>query len=170
MFHERVKSYKSWKEAEATLTKKRENKVKLELARKMDKIPQAEDEISEVLIYLHFNISLMYVFWKSNLYILHVHFYLKRKISVQWVNKVEKGKDDFEKISKAIRKEVARFDKYRVEDFKDSVVNYLEQLMENQKRVRFFILLLLLYHLVHFALSFSDANNILNLLRKAIVE
>lgn len=170
MFHERVKSYKSWKEAEATLTKKRENKVKLELARKMDKIPQAEDEISEVLIYLHFNISLMYVFWKSNLYILHVYFYLKRKISVQWVNKVEKGKDDFEKISKAIRKEVARFDKYRVEDFKDSVVNYLEQLMENQKRVRFFILLLLLYHLVHFALSFSDANNILNLLRKAIVE
>lgn len=99
VFHERVKSYKSWKEAEATLTKKRENKVKLELARKMDKIPQAEDEISE------------------------------------WVNKVEKGKDDFEKISKAIRKEVARFDKYRVEDFKDSVVNYLEQLMENQKRI-----------------------------------
>lgn len=56
------------------------------------------------------------------------------------MNKVEKGKDDFEKISKAIRKEVARFDKYRVEDFKDSVVNYLEQLMENQKRVSFFYL------------------------------
>lgn len=69
MFHERVKSYKSWKEAEATLTKKRENKVKLELARKMDKIPQAEDEISEVLIYLHFNISLMYVFFESQIYI-----------------------------------------------------------------------------------------------------
>lgn len=50
MFYERVKSYKSWKEAEATLTKKRENKVKLELARKMDKIPQADDEITEVLI------------------------------------------------------------------------------------------------------------------------
>lgn len=57
-----MKSYKSWKEAEATLTKKRENKVKLELARKMDKIPQADDEITEVLIYLNFNISLMYVF------------------------------------------------------------------------------------------------------------
>lgn len=42
------------------------------------------------------------------------------------MNKVEKGKDDFEKIFKAIRKEVVRFDKYRVEDFKDSVVNYLE--------------------------------------------
>lgn len=62
MFYERVKSYKSWKEAEATLTKKRENKVKLELARKMDKIPQADDEITEVLVYLNFNISLMYVF------------------------------------------------------------------------------------------------------------
>jgi sorting nexin-1/2 len=48
---------------------------------------------------------------------------------------VEKGKDEFEKISKAIRKEVARFDKYRVEDFKDSVVSYLEQMMENQQRV-----------------------------------
>lgn len=48
VFHERVKTYKTWKEAEATLTKKRENKVKLEIARKMDKIPQADDEISEV--------------------------------------------------------------------------------------------------------------------------
>ena len=50
VFHERVKTYKTWKEAEATLTKKRENKVKLEIARKMDKIPQADDEISEVQI------------------------------------------------------------------------------------------------------------------------
>ncbi|XP_078314338.1 sorting nexin-2-like isoform X2 [Crassostrea virginica] len=99
VFHERVKTYKTWKEAEATLTKKRENKVKLEIARKMDKIPQADDEISE------------------------------------WVKKVEKGQEDFDRISKAIRKEVARFDKYRVEDFKDSVVLYLEQLMENQKRI-----------------------------------
>ena len=56
-------------------------------------------------------------------------------IFVQWVKKVEKGQEDFDRISKAIRKEVARFDKYRVEDFKDSVVLYLEQLMENQKRV-----------------------------------
>lgn len=71
-------------------------------------------------------------------------FCIKYKICIQWVNKVEKGKDDFDKISKAIRKEVARFDKYRVEDFKDSVVNYLEQLMENQKRVSVFIMLLLL--------------------------
>lgn len=37
-----------WKEAEATLTKKRENKAKLELAGKNDKVPQAQNEITEV--------------------------------------------------------------------------------------------------------------------------
>lgn len=48
VFHERVKSYKSWKEAEATLTKKRENKARFELSNKTDKIPQAKQEITEV--------------------------------------------------------------------------------------------------------------------------
>ncbi|KAK3098120.1 hypothetical protein FSP39_016301 [Pinctada imbricata] len=99
VFHERVKIYKVWKEAESTLNKKRENKTKLELANKTDKIPQAKQEIAD------------------------------------WEQKVDKGKDDFEKISQAIRKEVARFDKHRVEDFKTSVVTYLEQLMENQQRI-----------------------------------
>ncbi|XP_033750332.1 sorting nexin-2-like isoform X2 [Pecten maximus] len=99
VFHERVKSYKNWKDAEATLTKKRENKAKLELANKTDKISQAKQEISE------------------------------------WELKVEKGKDDFEKMSAMIRKEVARFDRKRVEDFKSSIIKYLEYLMENQQRV-----------------------------------
>jgi sorting nexin-1/2 len=48
VFQERVKTYKTWKDAEAMLTKKREAKVKLELARKTDKVPQAEEEIKEV--------------------------------------------------------------------------------------------------------------------------
>ncbi|OWF51369.1 sorting nexin-2-like isoform X2 [Mizuhopecten yessoensis] len=99
VFHERVKSYKNWKDAEVTLTKKRENKAKLELANKTDKISQAKQEISE------------------------------------WELKVEKGKDDFEKMSAMIRKEVARFDRKRVEDFKSSIIKYLEYLMENQQRV-----------------------------------
>lgn len=43
-----MKTYKAWKDAEAMLTKKREAKVKLELARKTDKVPQAEEEIKEV--------------------------------------------------------------------------------------------------------------------------
>jgi hypothetical protein len=45
VFHERFKTYKSWKDAETTLTKKRENKAKLELANKTDKVPQAQAEI-----------------------------------------------------------------------------------------------------------------------------
>lgn len=42
VFHERFKTYKVWKEAEVTLTKKRENKAKLELAGKSNKVPQAQ--------------------------------------------------------------------------------------------------------------------------------
>ena len=48
VFNERVKIFKNWKEAEATLAKKREAKAKLELARKMDKIAGASQEITEV--------------------------------------------------------------------------------------------------------------------------
>ena len=99
VFHERFKTYKSWKDAEITLTKKRENKAKLELANKTDKVPQAQAEITE------------------------------------WSEKVEKGKDDFEKISQTIRKEMGRFDRHRVEDFKSTVIRYLEQLMENQQKL-----------------------------------
>ena len=48
MFHERVKCYKNWKDAEAMLVKKREAKAKLELAKKYDKVPLATSEITEV--------------------------------------------------------------------------------------------------------------------------
>lgn len=62
----------------------------------------------------------------------HFHIF---DIFIQWQQKVEKGQEDFEKISDSIRKEVARFDKYRVEDFKSGVIKYLETLMENQQKV-----------------------------------
>ena len=48
VFHERIKTYKSWKDAEMTLTKKREIKAKLELQNKTDKIGQAQADITEV--------------------------------------------------------------------------------------------------------------------------
>ena len=47
-FNERVKCWKTWKDAEVTLDKKREAKVRLELAHKMDKVPGAKREIKEV--------------------------------------------------------------------------------------------------------------------------
>jgi len=48
VFHERVKSYKTWKDEELALTKKREAKVKLELAHKTDKVSAVTHEITEV--------------------------------------------------------------------------------------------------------------------------
>ncbi|XP_064607642.1 sorting nexin-2-like isoform X2 [Liolophura sinensis] len=47
VFHERVKCYKNWKDAEAMLNKKRETKAKLELSHKQEKLPQASQEITE---------------------------------------------------------------------------------------------------------------------------
>ena len=50
---------------------------------------------------------------------------------------MEKGQEEFEKLSKVIRREVTRFEGYRVEDFKNSVIKYLQSLMENQQKVSF---------------------------------
>ncbi|KAI0208323.1 Sorting nexin-2 [Lamellibrachia satsuma] len=99
VFHERVKCFRMWKEAEMNLTKKREVRAKLELARKMDKIPAVNQEITQLEM------------------------------------KVEQGERDFESISKTIRKEVVRFEKQRVRDFKSTIVNYLESLMNNQQQL-----------------------------------
>jgi len=49
---------------------------------------------------------------------------------------VEKGQRDFETISAMVRKEIARFDKARVQDFKASVIEYLHNLMDKQQQVR----------------------------------
>lgn len=60
---------------------------------------------------------------------------------LQWEQKVEKGQEDFDKISRNIKKEVARFEKLRVSDFKDGVIKYLQVLMDNQEKVRLIIAL-----------------------------
>jgi hypothetical protein len=56
---------------------------------------------------------------------------------LKWEQRVEKGQRDFETISATVRKEVARFDKLRVGDFKSSVIQYLQNLMEKQQQVSF---------------------------------
>ncbi|KAK7115344.1 sorting nexin-2-like isoform X2 [Littorina saxatilis] len=99
VFHERVKSYRNWKEAETMLGKKREAKAKYEVLNKADKAAQVKQEITE------------------------------------WEGRVEKGQEEFEKLSKVIRREVSRFEAYRVEDFKNSIVKYLQNLMENQQKL-----------------------------------
>ncbi|XP_031561545.1 sorting nexin-2-like [Actinia tenebrosa] len=98
-FHERVRSYSNWQSAQQTLTKKREALVKIELAGKNEKLPQAQEEVKE------------------------------------WEQKVEKGQEDFEEISKTIRKEMSRFETNRVKDFRQAIITYLEAMMETQQQL-----------------------------------
>ncbi|XP_063050867.1 sorting nexin-2 isoform X2 [Engraulis encrasicolus] len=53
----------------------------------------------------------------------------------EWEGKVEQGERDFEQISKTIRKEVERFEKERVKDFKVVIVKYLESLVHTQQQL-----------------------------------
>lgn len=48
VFHERVKVFQNWQHAQMQLTKKRENKAKLELSQRNDKLEQAQKEVDEV--------------------------------------------------------------------------------------------------------------------------
>ena len=43
-----MRSYSNWQHAQQMLTKKREALVKLELASKNEKLPQAQEEVKEV--------------------------------------------------------------------------------------------------------------------------
>jgi sorting nexin-1/2 len=47
VFHQRVKVFQTWQHAQQTLTKKREQKAKLELAGRTDKVPAATEEVVE---------------------------------------------------------------------------------------------------------------------------
>ena len=58
----------------------------------------------------------------------------------EWEAKVQ-GERDFEQISKTIRKEVGRFEKERVKDFKTVIIKYLESLVQTQQQVRYFFFL-----------------------------
>ncbi|KAM9392212.1 sorting nexin-2 [Pholidichthys leucotaenia] len=49
--------------------------------------------------------------------------------------KVQQGERDFEQISKTIRKEVSRFEKERVKDFKTIIIKYLESLVQTQHQL-----------------------------------
>ncbi|CAG0891709.1 unnamed protein product [Darwinula stevensoni] len=46
-FHERVKTFQMWQHAQQTLVKKRENKARMELAGRTDRVAQAKEEVTE---------------------------------------------------------------------------------------------------------------------------
>ena len=50
LFHQRVKLFAHWQRAEETLKSKKESKVKLESANKLDKIPTVAAEIRDVIL------------------------------------------------------------------------------------------------------------------------
>ncbi|XP_046727969.1 sorting nexin-2 isoform X1 [Silurus meridionalis] len=53
----------------------------------------------------------------------------------EWEAKVQQGERDFEQISKNIRREVGRFEKQRVKDFKIVIIKYLESLVHTQQQL-----------------------------------
>ena len=70
---------------------------------------------------------------------LEVNFLLHSKYIVfpfQWEAKVERGQEEFDNISKMIKKEMERFEVNRVKDFKAIIIQYLENLMTHQQQVR----------------------------------
>ncbi|KDR15997.1 sorting nexin-2-like isoform X2 [Zootermopsis nevadensis] len=54
---------------------------------------------------------------------------------VEWEAKVERGQEEFDNISKMIKKEMERFEVSRVKDFKAIIIQYLENLMTHQQQL-----------------------------------
>lgn len=79
------------------------------------------------------NIFSIYLYDGMTMGILQVLFFSVTYFQLE--DKVEKGQEDFDKISKNIRKELARFDKQRFKDFKNTIIHYLEGLMNSQQQV-----------------------------------
>ena len=103
------------------LNKKREAKVKAELAQRMDKISILRQET------LFFDF-----FWK---YIYNeILFYYRQEIA-DLERQQEMAKDNFDRISRQIKKEVEMFDVRKANDFKRSIVKYLEYMLKAQEKM-----------------------------------
>merc|ERR1712121_285352 len=96
-FNERVKAWQSWQGVQRDLNKRRENKVKAELASKQDRVNQLRQEIAEN----------------------------ERQLDM--------AQENFEKISRILKKEYEAFDLKKAKDFKDTMVLYLEQMLKSQE-------------------------------------
>lgn len=54
---------------------------------------------------------------------------------IEWESKVERGQEEFDNISKMIRKEVERFEIIRIQDFKKQLIQYLEDMLQHQNQL-----------------------------------
>jgi len=96
-FNERVKAWQSWQSVQRDLNKRRENKVKAELASKQDRVNQLRQEIAEN----------------------------ERQLDM--------AQENFEKISRIIKKEFEAFDVKKCKDFKETITKYLENMLKSQE-------------------------------------
>eukprot|EP00090_Calanus_glacialis_P038294 TRINITY_DN6688_c0_g1_i1.p1 TRINITY_DN6688_c0_g1~~TRINITY_DN6688_c0_g1_i1.p1 ORF type:complete len:606 (-),score=254.41 TRINITY_DN6688_c0_g1_i1:244-2061(-) len=96
-FNERVKAWQSWQSVQRDLNKRRENKVKAELASKQDRVNQLRQEIAEN----------------------------ERQLDM--------AQENFEKISRIIKKEFDAFDVKKCKDFKNTITKYLENMLKSQE-------------------------------------
>merc|ERR1711892_1569283 len=96
-FNERVKAWQSWQSVQRDLNKRRENKVRAELASKQDRVNQLRQEIAEN----------------------------ERQLDM--------AQENFEKISRIIKKEFESFDVKKCRDFKNTITKYLENMLKSQE-------------------------------------
>ena len=94
-----MKAWQAFQSLSMSLNKKREAKVKAELAQRMDKSSILRQEIAD----------------------------LERQ--------QEMAKDNFDRISRQIKKEVEMFDVRKANDFKKSIVKYLEYMLKAQEKM-----------------------------------
>lgn len=97
VLNERVKAWHAWQSVQASLIKKRENKVRAELAQKQDRVNQLRQEIAET------------------------------------ERQLEMAQENFEKISRIIKKEFDLFEIQKCEDFKKTIVKYMEGMLTAQE-------------------------------------
>jgi len=53
----------------------------------------------------------------------------------EWEAKVSRGQEEFENISKTVKQEMEKFEVNRVNDFKVSLIKYMESLLETQQQL-----------------------------------
>lgn len=91
--------FKAWQHAQSMVLKKKEQRARLEMGNKLDKIPAATEEVQE------------------------------------WETKLEESRANFIKVSDVVKAEIDFFERYRVKDFKASVIQYMEELMDCQTQM-----------------------------------
>jgi len=96
-FNERSKAWQAWQGIQRDLTRRREAKVKAELACKQERVNQLRQEIAEN------------------------------------ERQVDMAQENFDKISRIIKKEYEAFDVKKAEDFKVTLTDYLERMLKSQE-------------------------------------